>query len=188
MTLLDIHAELAGLIRPLRRSEYDQMVELGMFEDEPIELLEGALVEMRPEGSPHAWVIQELTRDLARGLPDHLRLRVGNPLAASEWSEPEPDFAVVPLADYRREHPAQAVLLIEISRSSLRKDLGVKARIYAAAGVPEYWVVDVGHGIVHLHRELSVDGYGEVVVHGAGAVLDACGVEVRVGELLAGLD
>jgi Uma2 family endonuclease len=70
----------------------------------------------------------------------------------------------------------------------LRKDLGVKARIYAAAGVPEYWVVDVGHGIVHLHREPSVDGYGEVVVHGAGAVLDACGVEVRVGELLAGLD
>ncbi len=188
MTLLDIHAELAGSIRRLRRVEYDRMVELGMFDDEPIELLEGALVEMSPEGSPHAWLIQEFTWLLARGLPEHLRLRVGNPLAASEWSEPEPDFAVVPVADYRREHPAQAVLLIEISRSSLRKDLGVKARIYAAAGVPEYWVVDVAHGVVHRHREPSAAGYGEVVVHGADAVLDACGVEVRVGELLAGVD
>lgn len=187
MTLLDIHAELPGSIRPLRRVEYDRMVELGMFEDEPIELLEGALVEMSPKGAPHAWLIQEINHVLTRGLPGDLRLRVGNPLAVSEWSEPEPDFAVVAVGDYRRAHPSQAVLLIEVSRSSLGKDLGVKARVYAAAGVPEYWVVDVARGVVHLHRHPSPEGYAEVTVHGTDATLDACGVAIPLADLLDGL-
>lgn len=188
MTVLDIHADLAGSIRPLRRAEYDRMVELGMFDDEPIELLRGMLVEMSPEGSAHAWIIQELVHRLARGLPDHLRLRAGNPLAASGWSEPEPDLAVVAVGDYRREHPTQALLVIEVSRSSLRKDLGVKAELYAEAGVPEYWVIDLAAAVVHVHRQPTPNGYREVTVLGAGALLDACDVVVPVSDVFAGLD
>jgi Uma2 family endonuclease len=183
VTLVDVQRELSDLVRPLRRSEYDQLVELGVFEDEPIELLEGVLVRMSPEGTPHAWIIQELNRLLTRGLSDHLRLRVGHPFAASGWSEPEPDLAVVPVDDYRRDHPVRAVLVIEVSHSSLHKDLGVKADLYAKSVVPEYWVVDVARGVVHRHLQPSPEGYGEVAIFGQGALLDACGVTVDVSEL-----
>jgi Uma2 family endonuclease len=185
MTLVDVRAELADQIRPLRRSEYDQLVELGVFEDEPIELIEGVLVRMSPEGTPHSWIIQELNRALVKGLPDHLRLRVGHPFAASGWSEPEPDLAVVPADDYRRDHPARAILVIEVSRTSLRKDLGVKADLYAKSGVAEYWVIDVAGSVVHRHIQPLPGGYGEVALYGEGALLDACGVTVDVSGLFA---
>lgn len=171
-------------VRPLRRSEYDRLVDEGVFDDERIELLEGMLVEMSPEGTEHAWIIQELTRCLARGLPEELRLRVAAPWAASDVSEPEPDCAVVPVGDYWVDHPSVALLLIEVSRSSRRKDLGLKARIYGAAGVPSYWVVDVERRVVHVHQEPTGDGYGRVERHPFTATLDAAGVAVRFEELL----
>ncbi len=183
VTAADVHGELSELVRPLRRAEYDQLVLAGAFEDERIELLDGVLVEMSPEGTEHAWVIQLLNRHLARGLPDHLALRVAAPWAASDRSEPEPDLAIIPAGDYRRDHPDEAVLVIEVSRSSLVKDLGLKARIYAAAGVPEYWVIDVEASAVHRHTEPSPEGYRSVERHGASATLDAAGVPVRLDEL-----
>lgn len=183
MTAAEIHGELSELIRPLRRDEYDQLVLAGAFEDERIELLDGVLVQMSPEGTEHAWIIQLLTRLLARGLPEQLALRVAAPWVAGERSQPEPDLAVIPAVDYRRAHPGAAVLVIEVSRSSLVKDLGFKARIYAAAGVPEYWVIDVEASAVHRHTEPSPEGYRSVERHGAGAILDAAGVPVRLDEL-----
>jgi Uma2 family endonuclease len=120
-----------------------------------------------------------------RGLADHLRLRVGHPFAAGAWSEPEPDLAVVPADDYRHDHPARAVLVIEVSHSSLHKDLGIKADLYAKAGVPEYWVIDVARGVVHRHVQPSPEGYGKVAIFGDGSLLDACGVTVDVSKLFA---
>ncbi|HEY4409700.1 MAG TPA: Uma2 family endonuclease, partial [Acidimicrobiia bacterium] len=149
-------------LRPISRAEYDRLVAEGWFEGERIELLEGLLVEMSPEGPEHAWVIQQLNRILARGLPDQLQVRITHPWAAGDLSEPEPDIAVVPTGDYRRAHPARAVLLIEVSGSSRRKDLGSKATVYAAAGAERYWVVDLVERVVHDHREPSADGYHRV--------------------------
>lgn len=171
-------------LRPLTRAEYDRLVEEGWFEGEQIELLEGMLVEMSPEGTLHAWIIQELNRILARGLPDHLRLRVGNAWAASDLSEPQPDFAVVPRDDYRGAHPGVAVLLIEVSWSSRRKDLGAKARIYARAGVERYWVVDIEHRVVHEHTGPSPDGYGHVEQRSFDETLDAAGVPVCLARIV----
>ena len=188
MAVVDVHAELPELLRPLRRAEYDQLVDQGAFDDEKIELIEGVLVEMSPEGTDHAWVIQQLTKLLARALPEHLALRVTAPWAASERSEPEPDLAVVPAANYRRDHPAAARLLIEVSRSSRRKDLGVKARVYAAAGVPEYWVVDLAGAVVVRHTQPRPDGYGEVTVHGPDDHLEVEGVVVELAPCCASPD
>lgn len=171
-------------VRPLKRREYDRLVDEGVFDDERIELLEGTLIEMSPEGTEHAWIIQELNRLLTRGLPDELRLRVAAPFAANNVSEPEPDCAVVPVGDYWVDHPSVALLLIEVSRSSRRKDLGLKARIYGAAGVPSYWVVDLERRVVHVHQEPTGDGYGRVEQHPFTATLDAVGVEVSFGHLL----
>jgi Uma2 family endonuclease len=76
---------------------------------------------------------------------------VQGPFAASEDSEPEPDLAVYPLQSYAHEHPSQALLVIEVADSSLPKDRRIKAPLYAAAGVPEYWIVDVVGRTFEIH-------------------------------------
>jgi len=137
-----------------------------------------------PEGESHSWGVQVLNRLLARQLPESLAVRIGHPWIASEISVPGPDVAVIPAAYYGDRHPSEALLIIEVSVSSLRKDLGIKARIYARADVPEYWVVDPAHRQVHVHTEPTQGGYRSVVRHGDDAVLDAVGVPVAVAEVL----
>jgi len=146
-------------IRPLRRVEYDKLVELGVFEGERIELLDGQLVPMTPPGPPHASTVDKLMLLFVRGLGDRARIRVQSPFAALETSEPRPDLAVVPLADYETEHPSQAQLVIEVSDSSLRYDRSPKLRVYAEAGVPEYWIVDVQGRRIEAHRKPGSDRY-----------------------------
>jgi Uma2 family endonuclease len=157
--------------RPLRRNEYDRLVEDGLFADERVELLAGLLVEMTPTGPPHADVVGRLTMILAPALVGRAVLRVQSPLAISDDSEPEPDLAVVALGDYRQEHPRRALLVVEVAEASLRKDLGVKAIAYAKAGVEEYWVVDLSIRVVRLHTHPTADGYAQGRVVGAGEIL-----------------
>ena len=161
---------LAQKTRPLRRVEYDSLVELGFFTDERLELLEGILVPMSPQGGRHASSIQKLTMALAPALVGRAELRVQSPFAASEESEPEPDLAVVPEGDYVSEHPARAFLLIEVADSSIERDRA-KARLYAACGVPEYWLVNLEADAVEVFRSPSRDGYTSVARFGRGEVL-----------------
>lgn len=178
---VDVYAELPDLLRPLLRVEYDQMVALGVFDEEHIELLEGALVEMSPERADHALVVTQLNRVLTPALPPEWSVRIGHPWAASDRSEPEPDVAVVPTGgDYHLEHPSQARLLIEVSRSSRRKDLGAKAVIYAAARVPEYWVFDLADRVVVRHTGPTPQGYHTVTRHGPSEQLEVEGVGVNL--------
>jgi Uma2 family endonuclease len=143
--------------------EYHRMIEVGILTDEDkVELLDGAIFEMSPEGPPHALVIARLARFVIAALLDDpsLLVRVGSPVTLRPRSEPEPDIAVVDTADATwRAHPQRAHLLIEVAHSSLRKDRTRKARIYATAGVPEYWVVDLGGLCVHVHRAPSAERY-----------------------------
>src|SRR5262245_37067935 len=92
--LLSIEPEL---VRSFKRSEYEQMVELGLFQDERVELLRGVLVKMSPQLAPHASTVQKLTQLLVIRLQGRFTLRVQSPLALSDDSEPEPDIAVVDL-------------------------------------------------------------------------------------------
>src|SRR3954468_3813768 len=119
-------ASSAEVIRPLRRVEYDQLVALGAFENERIELLEGALVAMSPIGPPHNSAVQKLNELLVLALHGRAAVRCQSSFAAHELSEPEPDFAVVPRADYDTDHPSQAYLIIEVAESSLATDRGKK--------------------------------------------------------------
>lgn len=148
--------------RPLRRVEYDQLVALGTFEGERIELIEGALRHMSPIGPPHTSTVDDLNELLVLALAGRARVRVQGSFAASELSEPEPDFCVLPLGDYRSAHPSEAHLIIEVADSSLRYDRGQKAQLYAACGVPEYWVVNLLERVVEVHRAPSAAGYREV--------------------------
>jgi Uma2 family endonuclease len=174
-------------VRPLRRAEYDRLVSLGAFGSERLELLDGRLVTMSPHGEPHAFSITRLTKRLVRGLGDRADVRVQLPLALSDVSEPAPDVAVVAPGDYLDEHPRRALLVIEVSSSSLDEDRRVKGALYAAAGIAEYWVVNLPGGLVEVHREPREGAYASIEARPRGAVLHVPGFEdvvVRVDEVL----
>ena len=111
-------------VRPLLRSEYERLVELGSFENERVELLWGHIVRMNPQKAPHAAVVHRLTCRLvaAIDLPGRAVVRSQLPLALTLDSEPEPDLAIVPNGTYDVEHPHTALWVIEVADSSLDKD------------------------------------------------------------------
>jgi Uma2 family endonuclease len=100
-------------------------------------------------------VIQNLTRLVAQGLAADLALRPQLPLTLPDDSEPEPDLAVVRLEDARsrEHHPRTALLVVEVAGDSLRLDRQTKAALYASAGIPEYWIVNLAETTVEVHRE-----------------------------------
>lgn len=169
--VLDLAKIAPESARPLKRAEYDRLVELGFFEDERIELLYGVLVQMTPQRAAHASRVQALTTILVPPLVGRATVRIQLPFAASDDSEPEPDVAVVPVGDYDDEHPSRAWLIIEVADSSKRKDREVKSRLYAECGVPEYWIVDVQGRCVEVFRDPREGTYAGAVVHAAGAVV-----------------
>ena len=152
----------AEVIRPLRRVEYDQLVSLGAFQDERVELIEGALVAMSPIGPPHDSTVQRLNRLLVLALDGLAGVRCQSAFAAHELSEPEPDLAVVPLGDYDTDHPSKAYLIIEVAESSLAMDRGKKLRLYANCGVPEYWVVNLPERCIEVYTLPSPGEYAHI--------------------------
>jgi Uma2 family endonuclease len=173
-------------LRPLSRREYDRLLDLGWFEDEPVELLRGMLVTMSPQNWPHAAAVEFFNEQLVLQLAGRYAVRPQLPFAADDWSEPEPDLAVARKDPTRREHPSELLLLIEIAHSSLRIDRGIKRMIYAEAGVPEYWIVDVNHAAVEVHTSPSTGSYTSVQTLGDGDVLGPTllpEVSIRVADI-----
>jgi Uma2 family endonuclease len=177
----------ADKIRPLTRTEYEWMVEVGLFdEDERVELLEGVLVKMSPQGWQHAAVTARLSKILFRAIDDSLIVLTQLPFAASEFSEPEPDIAVVVDDPHRREHPSRALLVVEVSGDSLDYDMTAKLAAYARARVPEYWVIDLEHTRVHVFTRPARGGYTRRQLLRDGDVLRPIrlrGIEIPVAEL-----
>lgn len=176
-------------VHRLTRHQYEQMAAAGVLrEDARVELLYGVIVDMSPQGSDHGWSTRRLGRLLDRQLDDRAVVSVQFPFRAGDWSEPEPDLAVIPPAEDRPEaHAAHAHLLVEVSQTTLRTDLGPKARLYAELGVPQYWVVDLAARCVHEHTDPREDGYATVAVRRPGDVLAVAAfpdVTVAVDEIL----
>lgn len=171
----DVHEEppsndLPDNIRGLLRVEFERLVELGVFEDVRVELLEGQLVEMSPQGDAHSSITRVLGDYITRRLPETMIVQQHSGLRAGDRSMPEPDLAVIP----RRRgfhHPNDAFLTIEVSDSSLRNDREIKSRIYARAKVQEYWLIDVRHERVEVRTDPSRKGYASTQVLGRGEVL-----------------
>ena len=133
-------------IRPYRlsRVEYDRAVEAGAFEpDARLELIDGDLNAMTPEGVGHTTGMDLVADCLRRVFGSGFHVRIQHPLAVDDYSEPEPDVAVVKgtIRDYGKAHPTEAVLVVEVSHESLRYDRTVKQRLYARCGIPEYWIL-----------------------------------------------
>lgn len=176
------------IVRPLRRAEYERLVEAGAFESERVELLEGFLVEMSPQRASHASAIEVLTELLYSARQPGQRVRVQLPLALGDESEPEPDLCVVPEGDHRERHPSKALLVIEVAESSLAKDRR-KSTIYARAGVPEYWLVDVENQRVEVRTQPEVGAYLRQETVASGGELQSLslpGLKVSVDRIFAG--
>jgi Uma2 family endonuclease len=175
--------------RPLRREEYERMIAAGFFRDERVELIRGLVVEMSPQTAPHADVIQALTQLLLPPLVGRASVRARLPYAASDDSLPEPDFAIVAPVRHRTAHPDRAFLLIEVADSSLSLDRQEKAELYARAGVPEYWVVNVAARIIERHSEPADGVYARLTPFRRGETIQplafpdvAVGVDDVFGE------
>ena len=143
----------------------------GLFHGEHVELIRGELVVMSPIGSVHSAVVRVLSEWLVRALPPHLMVSCQQPLACADESEPEPDLAIVARRPYRDAHPAAAALVIEVAETSVDYDLGAKAALYAESEVEEYWVIDLGRGVVVVHRDRAGGAWASITTHAAAAAV-----------------
>lgn len=173
--------------------EYYAMAQAGILgEDDRVELIEGEIVVMSPASSPHAGCINALTRLLVQAAGDQAIVSVQQPLRLSELSEPEPDVAVLRWRDdhYRARHPrpADALLVIEVARSSLRGDRKVKLPLYARYSVPEVWIVDLEAHRVEVYRSPGPDGYAESSTRSGSDRLSVPGLDLEIesGEIVPG--
>ena len=159
---------VANLLRPIARSEYERIVGAGVFGDDRVELLYGAIIRMPPHGPPHDATIDRLGEILIKAAPQTAKVRVQSAFAAGELSEPEPDIAMVPRRDYDHEHPNTAFLIVEVAATSLALDRGAKADLCASCEAPEYWVVDVVGRVVEVHTEPFDGRYARVTPYRRG--------------------
>ncbi|MTJ09848.1 Uma2 family endonuclease [Anabaena sp. UHCC 0204] len=128
--------------------DYHQIIATGILTERKVELINGEILEMPPEGEYHAYCSDEAGEYLIYLLGDKAKVRQAKPITIPQTSsEPEPDIAIVQRLgiDYQKHHPYPENIfwVIEYSNSSLTKDLEVKTKVYAAAGIPEYWVINL---------------------------------------------
>lgn len=138
------------------REEYYKMAEAGVFRpEERVELIGGRIITMSPQNSPHATVITLLEDALRAVFKAGYVVRAQLPLDLNPSSQPEPDIAVVrgSARDYAQAHPSTALLVIEVSDSTLVFDRGEKASLYAASGIPEYWIVNLLNHRLEVYRD-----------------------------------
>jgi Uma2 family endonuclease len=155
---MDEIAQLLGeAARPLKVPEYLALARRGAFDGQRVELVRGCLLWKAPHSPERAFAIGVLTEQLVEHFGKWATVRPSLPLNASEDSMPEPDFALVPRMHAPAPHPTKALLLIEVSHTSLRLDRVVKAPLYAEGGSPEYWIVDVERAELQVFRK-PVDG------------------------------
>jgi Uma2 family endonuclease len=148
-------------------SDYYRMGEVGILApDARVELIDGEIIDMAPPGSLHAATVHRLNTVFVRAMNDAATVLVQNPVRLSEYSEPQPDLALLRFrADYYSErHPqaADVLLIVEVADSSLRFDRTTKMQLYATHGIPEAWLVDLRGKRLIRHRVPEQGSYALV--------------------------
>jgi Uma2 family endonuclease len=156
--------EMVATRRRFTRAEYYRMSEVGILgRHDRVELIKGEIVEMSPIGRRHKAFVTNLAQVLTLRLTSRALVSVQSGVVLAEDTEPEPDVTVLrrrPVPYKEREaHAEDVLLLIEVADSSLAYDRSTKLRLYAGAGIPEYWVVDCAGEAVEVHRGPGPDGY-----------------------------
>ena len=143
--------------------DYHQMIESGLLAERSLELINGEIIEMSPEGVAHSFYCRGTAKYLRSILRNLAEVSEAHPITLPNDSEPEPDIAIVRTPDtlYQTRHPFPEDIfwLIEIANSTLIKDLGVKRKLYAQAGIPEYWVMNLQTSELVIFRDLINNEY-----------------------------
>jgi Uma2 family endonuclease len=168
--------------------EYHKMGQAGILSrDDRVELIDGEILAMTPIGPRHSAAVNRATRQLVRIVGDHAIAQVQSSVRLSRFNEPEPDIVLLgPRSDFYASHLPGApdiFLIIEIAESSLDYDREVKSRIYARAGVREYWLVDLVVRTVSCYSEAHEGAYAASRQAAAGqsiapTVLPQCAIPV----------
>jgi Uma2 family endonuclease len=172
--------------------EYHHMAEAGVLSTQDrVELIEGEIIDMTPIGPRHADAVDRIVAALSRQPTPGLRIRAQNPLTLGDASEPQPDIAVVADRSYADAHPvaSDVHLVIEVSDTTLAFDRDVKLPLYARAGVPEVWIVNLPANQVEIFREPVGDRYRHALTpapHETICPLAAPTIELKVAETLGG--
>ena len=162
-----------GTPRRFTVDEYYKMAEAGILDwDERVELLNGEIIEMSPIGSRHARSVNRLNRLLMTLLGTRTWISVQGPLRLNGQAEPEPDVMLLRWHedDYGSAHPTpdDVYLLIEVADSTLDKDRNDKLPMYAQAGIPEYWIVNIPDGVIEVYAAPVGEAYQSREVFGVG--------------------
>jgi Uma2 family endonuclease len=173
------------------RRRYEALVAAGVLgPDDRVELIAGELVAMSPQGSQHytrLHLLADALRAAYAGADAHVRIQ--GPLALDPDSEPEPDLAVVPGAPraYLDAHPTEALLVVEVADTSLAKDRLEKTALYAAHGLPVYWLLDVTGRTLTVYREPAEGAYRASATFGPNAAVRPPGspAPVRLSDVFA---
>jgi Uma2 family endonuclease len=185
----------AATLQPPRkrftRDEVEQMVNAGLFPDQRLELIDGDLINKSGQEPPHAYAIHLVAVRLMAFFPAEVvqvQLPIEPGVADRGWSLPEPDLSV--LAELKREyaqrHPRgdELLLAVEVADTTARYDATLKRDMYARAGVPEYWVLDIGGRRLIVHRRPSGGAFEQIDTLPESASAAAGGVQIPVSELL----
>lgn len=170
---------------------YHQAIEAGLFDDQPVELLQGDIVVMAPEREPHAYYNTEVGDYLRGLLGSRVKIRDAKPITLPNASEPAPDIAIVkPLGRIYLDHhpyPEDIFWLIEFSQTTLDKDLGIKKEIYAEAGISEYWVVNLRQNQLIVFRDLIQGCYTteRVLTVGTISPLAFTDIQIEISRLVS---
>jgi len=153
--------------RWITADEYERMGEAGIFaQDARLELIEGEIYAMSPIGSPHAACVDALTITFNEFLRRRFIVRVQNPIRLDDFSEPQPDVALVRWRDdfYRNAHPtpADVLLVVEVADATVETDRAVKMPLYAKAGVVEVWLVNLPEARVEIFSDLAGGTYQNI--------------------------
>lgn len=177
------------------REEFYRLADLGVFQGQRAELIEGEIMVLSPQNLPHASTVDRVAEVLRRHLPTGFWVRMQLPLNLGQQSDSEPDVSVVAgrREDYT-DHPTTAVLIVEVSDTTLAYDRGQKASLYARAGIADYWIVNLVNRQVEVLRQPQPDtaqhyghGYGSSTIllpPAQVSSLAAPSVSVAVADLL----
>lgn len=166
------------LLRRFTTGEYHCMAEAGIFcEDDRVELVDGEIIQMSPIGGRHVSCVSRLD-SLIQRLDTGVTVNIQSPVHLGEYSEPQPDVAVVRARKYGAElpGPADVLLLIEVSDTTLRYDRGTKLPLYAGAGIPEVWLVDLPDEAIERHTNPVEGSYRVALRVGRGEEIESLAV------------
>ena len=172
--------------------EYYRIAETGILDpDERVELIEGKIIRMAAKGIAHVIAGRRSHNLLEARLGGRVLVWTQDPIRLNDYSEPEPDIALVmpPLERYRDRHPtaSDVYLIIEIADTTINNDCQKKSRVYARSGIADYWVLDVVDRQLHVFREPGKDAYQNESIFSeneAVSLLAFPDVNLVVGEML----